>query len=99
MSTDGATPGNGSQPPFGNGDGNVSGGSKGSNDFLTNPTGGGSKSGGRDFTKESREQKGGSPGCNPDSIPQGGKDPFSQTDPSGADMTTPGTGRKPFKGI
>ena len=54
-------PGNGSDSPFGNGNGATasSGGSNGGHNFVRDPAGGGAKTGGRDFTKESRAQKSG----------------------------------------
>lgn len=92
-------PGNGSTDPFGDGKGNEAAGPSGSNDFLKNPSGGGSKTGGRDFTKESRDQKTGAPGYNPNSVPAGGPLPFSSTDPTRPDATThpDGAAHKPFK--
>lgn len=80
---DGQTPGDGANPPFGNGKGATSSGgaASGGHNFLEEPSGG-SKSGGRDFTKENRAQESGSPEdrYNKDSVPTGGDLPFDDTD-------------------
>lgn len=91
--------GNGRDNPFGNGQGATPlGSSSGGNNFLTNPTGGGNKKPGRDFTQEKPgEQPTGPGGLNMSSVPAGGRMPF--TDSSAREVYfKPGQGgKKPFK--
>jgi hypothetical protein len=72
-------PGNGSDSPFGNGEGAVTGvpPATGGHDFLQDPASNAPASGGRDFTKETYEQKTGSDPVNPQSVPSGGTLPFT----------------------
>jgi hypothetical protein len=105
--TEGVTPGNGAQTPFGNGKGGTQavGPYTGAHDFLTDPSGSGPKGSGRDFTKESRPQPadGAPKEINADSIPAGGRLPFPSIDPNGkASCADVGTKvavetHKPFK--
>lgn len=92
-------PGNGRESPFGNGAGATpSGPSSGGNNFLTNPAGNGSKGGGRDFSAERpAPQPTGPGGLNMDSVPAGGRLPFS-SNTSREVYNKPGDGtKKPFK--
>jgi len=77
-------PGDGANPPFGNGKGATSsaGASSGAHNFLEDPASNAPKTGGRDFTKESRPQEVGKPEdrYNSDTVPEGGDLPFDQTD-------------------
>lgn len=94
-----ATPGNAKDSPIGNGDGATvkAGASAGGGDLLANPTGNGTKTGGRDFTGESRPQQAGGTGYNPDNVPPGGA--VLKADPGAASSkVAPVMGtRKPFK--
>lgn len=101
---DGATSGDGSTAPFGDGNGATSGGaSSGAHDFLTDPESNSPKTGGRDFTKESRPQKdGAAPDLNQESVPEGGTMPFAKDDAIARGMPDVGTivgdeKHKPFK--
>ena len=79
----------GKNNPFGNGSGGASGANAGSNNFLTNPGGGGGKGSGRDLlTTQPLPVTTGDP-LNPASVPAGGEIPI---------VTSPeeNTG-KPFK--
>lgn len=71
-------PGNGSDSPFGNEKGATTDGpSKGAHNFLEDPESGAPKTGGRDFTTESRAQKmGPEDTIDKASVPQGGPLPF-----------------------
>lgn len=79
-------PGNGSTSPFGNEKGaTMAGPSSGGHNFLEDPESNAPSTGGRDFTKESRDQPsmdhsadGGS--YDPASVPQGGPLPFGTGD-------------------
>lgn len=99
-------PGTGYTPPFGNENGaTVAGGgpTSGAHDFLTDPASNAPKTGGRDFTRESRPQRGGPPGYNAESVPSGGPLPFPAADPKGeygpdgAQLEHPTSPRKPFR--
>ena len=70
------TPGDGYTSPFGNGDGATTeqGPSTGAHDFITDPTSNDTVPG-RDFTKDVFVQKRGD-GCNPDTVPSGGRYPY-----------------------
>lgn len=75
-------PGDGKISPFGNGKGaTMAGDSSGAHNFLEDPASAAPKTGGRDFTAESREQKTG-PADTIDkaSVPQGGTMPFGTGD-------------------
>jgi hypothetical protein len=89
-------PGNGYTAPFGDENGaTIAGGgpAEGAHDFLTDNESNSPASGARDFTKESRPQPaGGGSGCNPVSIPPGGKLPWS-----GAPAPLQTGPAKPFK--
>lgn len=91
------------QPPFLQGNpANKATTSSGGHDFIEDPKSAAPATGGRDFTKESREQKDGDNGANADSIPEGGKDPFAQTDKVAKERYDVGTEvdaevHKPFK--
>jgi len=81
---EGKTPGDGSVSPFGDHKGATEGdgASSGAHNFLEDPASHAPAAGGRDFSKESREQKQGSPDdryCG-DSVPQGGDLPFEDAD-------------------
>ncbi|HUU43033.1 MAG TPA: hypothetical protein VMX57_04600 [Planctomycetota bacterium] len=59
----------------------MQGSDSGAHNFLEDPESGAAKSGGRDFTKESREQKSGpADDLDKPSIPQGGTMPFATGD-------------------
>jgi hypothetical protein len=96
--------------PFSTRDGKPTGqgtGASGGHDFLTNPKGTSTGSGGRDFTKENRPQTGMKDGNppNPDQMPAGGK--ILKADPGPVSKTAKGNGmvtgspdeRKPFKSM
>jgi hypothetical protein len=93
-------------PPFATSDGKPTGQGKtssGAVNLLVDPTGGGDKSGGRDFTKESRAQPAaktqvGLP--NSASIPAGGKG-LEFADPKGVSKNASGTSedKRPFKNL
>jgi hypothetical protein len=95
-------------PPFATADGkpaNQGTGSKGSFDFLSDPTGDSAKTGGHDFTQDNRPQTGikdGNP-PNPQSIPAGGKilmaDPLSVSKTQKGNGMTTDQGHKPFKSL
>ena len=75
-------PGNGYDSPFGNGNGATSmGASNGAHNFLEDPASAAPKSGGRDFTTESRDLPSGqAPDLDKASIPDGGLLPFGGGD-------------------
>lgn len=95
MGTEGTSPGNGNDSPFGDGDGatQAAGPSSGAHDFITDPKSNAPATGGRDFTKESRPQGGDrmAPDINTDSIPAGGRLPFPSADPHGPSGKDVGT--------
>lgn len=75
-------PGNGKDSPFGNGNGaTMQGSSSGGHNFIEDPESAAPKTGGRDFTKESREQPTGQASdIDKTSVPQGGLLPFGGGD-------------------
>lgn len=101
------TPGNGANPPFGNGNGATqkSGASSGAHNFITDPKSNSPATGGRDFSKESRPQqmRKPSPGYpNTQEIPTGGTMPLADPGPvsksvSGNAGGVQGVSQKPFR--
>lgn len=95
-------PGDGNTNPFGNGQGKGRNENMGGNDFTRNPRGGGGNAPKpRSFVGDGETGKQASgQGPNPESIPSGGRFPFT---PPKADEGNPlgdgsqGTARKPFK--
>ena len=93
--------GDGTNSPFGNGQGGA-GGSMNGNDFKTNPGGnpGGTGGGQPDSFGQSRPQSAGQDSdINPNEIPDGGKDLFADKSQDAGNPigTGPGAGRKPFR--
>lgn len=100
-------PGNAQDSPFGNEKGATmaDGPSSGAHNFIKDPESHAPSTGGRDFTKESREQSDGPlPTIDDASIPAGGKLPFGTGDAwSKAEETADGTAdtvkHTPFKNL
>ena len=84
MAEEGKTPGTGAISPFGDSKGatQADGASSGAHNFIEDPASAAPKTGGRDFSMESRAQKTGNPEdryC-PDSVPDGGDLHFEDMD-------------------
>jgi hypothetical protein len=95
--------GNGSSSPFGNGAGGDAsgGGSNGGHDFVTDPKGTSTGAAPRDLLNTSRPQQANSEGmgCDPDSIPAGGR--ILLADPSAVSQKVGGPVQSgvPFKNL
>jgi hypothetical protein len=102
MGTEGKTPGDGKTNPFGDAKGATQAAGKfsGAHDFTVDPTGSGSKTGGKDFNAEEPKEVEDDIEPNKESVPTGGKILFADP-PAGSKRTSPvgapGSSVKPFR--